>query len=49
MRTRTCTNPKPADGGAGCEGESEDARECGTDACLFPGTIMPFVILFMLT
>ena len=27
-RTRTCTNPAPARGGADCEGEGEETREC---------------------
>merc|ERR1739848_610977 len=32
-RTRTCTNPAPAHGGADCEGENEEIQECNTDHC----------------
>ena len=32
-RTRTCTNPAPAHGGADCVGDSSETRECNTQAC----------------
>ena len=37
-RTRTCTNPAPAHGGADCVGDSSEARECNTHAC--PGNVL---------
>ena len=32
-RTRTCTNPQPAHGGADCEGDANEEQECNTDPC----------------
>ena len=32
-RSRTCTNPAPANGGADCEGDSTESRECNTQGC----------------
>ena len=32
-RTRTCTNPAPAHGGADCVGESSESRNCNTHLC----------------
>ena len=32
-RTRTCTNPAPAYGGAECEGESTETTNCNTGGC----------------
>ena len=37
-RTRTCTNPAPAHGGADCVGDSSETRECSsTTGC--PGKL----------
>ncbi|KAL5253104.1 hypothetical protein ACHWQZ_G015763 [Mnemiopsis leidyi] len=36
-RSRTCTNPAPANGGADCEGDSSETRECNTHRCPRPG------------
>jgi len=36
-RTRTCTNPAPANGGANCSGSSSESRTCSTDACPING------------
>jgi hypothetical protein len=32
-RTRTCTNPSPANGGADCTGGSSETRSCNTESC----------------
>ncbi|XP_031566332.1 uncharacterized protein LOC116301420 [Actinia tenebrosa] len=32
-RTRTCTNPPPANGGADCQGNSRQTRYCATNTC----------------
>lgn len=32
-RTRTCTNPTPANGGALCGGDAENSQTCEEDAC----------------
>ena len=32
-RSRSCTNPAPADGGAQCQGESSEEETCNTEAC----------------
>ena len=32
-RSKTCNNPAPANGGADCEGDAEETRECNIDAC----------------
>ena len=37
-RNRTCTDPAPAHGGADCEGNSTETRDCNTQAC--PGKIL---------
>ena len=36
-RTRTCTNPVPAHGGAPCEGNSSEAQNCNSHACPVDG------------
>jgi len=32
-RSRTCTAPAPGEGGAPCDGQSEEEEPCGTEAC----------------
>ena len=32
-RTKTCTNPAPANGGADCVGDAEETRECNVEEC----------------
>ena len=32
-RTRTCTNPAPANGGLDCKGDASETRECNTQDC----------------
>lgn len=32
-RTRSCNNPKPANGGENCVGEAEETRECNVKSC----------------
>ena len=36
-RTRTCTNPAPANGGADCVGDNSETRECNPQRCPRPG------------
>ena len=33
VRTRSCTNPKPQNGGNPCKGESSLTATCNTDSC----------------
>ena len=35
-RTRTCTNPTPANGGANCSGSNTETQACSTAACPVP-------------
>ena len=40
-RTRTCTNPAPAHGGADCVGDTSESRDCtSTNGC--PGNLKLF-------
>ena len=41
-RSRTCTNPAPAEGGSNCVGEAADQQSCSTDPC--PGLLHPKMI-----
>ena len=43
-RSRTCTNPAPAHGGADCVGDSIETRVCNTQAC--PGTVLTKIVIF---
>jgi len=36
-KTRTCSNPPPASGGADCVGPAEESKPCGTVACPIDG------------
>lgn len=38
MRTRTCTNPVPQNGGQPCVGAHSETKECNTQPC--PGTVL---------
>ena len=33
IRSKTCTNPSPTNGGKECEGEDEELRTCNPDPC----------------
>ncbi|KAL5268609.1 hypothetical protein ACHWQZ_G002453 [Mnemiopsis leidyi] len=41
-RSRTCTNPAPANGGLDCEGDSTETRECNTNGCEVDGGYSDF-------
>ena len=45
-RTRTCTNPQPAHGGADCEGDANEDQACNTNPCL-PGMNLQSNIAFL--
>ena len=32
-RSRTCTNPAPANGGVKCTGDSSESRACNSQSC----------------
>ena len=36
-RSRTCTSPAPANGGAECEGDAEETESCNTEPCPVDG------------
>ena len=36
-RTRFCTNPVPAHGGADCQGEGTESQDCNTEKCPVDG------------
>ena len=44
-RTRSCSNPAPAFGGADCVGDAEDNQKCNTEECA--GRIKILVILML--
>ena len=44
LRSHTCTNPPPSDGGAGCTGGETDSQPCATDPC--PG-MCPFKGMYL--
>ena len=45
IQRRTCTNPRPRNGGKGCVGASEQA--CNTQACQGTGTFVSKLFVFL--
>lgn len=43
MRSRTCDNPAPSNGGADCAGDADDTQACNDGAC--PGNLKFRIIL----
>ena len=43
-RTRTCTNPAPAHGGAECVGEATETQDCNQHHC--PGLVLYLLQVF---
>ena len=41
VRSRSCSNPAPSNGGKECEGDSHETESCNTDPC--PG--IPFDVV----
>lgn len=41
-RTRTCTNPAPANGGADCVGSASESQSCNTGSCDVNGSCLSF-------
>ena len=46
-RSRTCTNPAPANGGADCVGDSTESRECNTQGCPGMSSVGSKIFIFM--
>lgn len=42
IRARSCTDPKPLNGGAFCEGEPAEEKECDQGPC--PGEFLQIII-----
>ncbi|XP_063688373.1 atrial natriuretic peptide-converting enzyme-like [Bolinopsis microptera] len=40
-RSKTCTNPSPANGGNECLGENDETSSCNTEACPEPDKVCP--------
>ena len=47
IRTRTCTNPPPSNGGVPCQGLDKDCQNCATDSCASNNTLTLFHSIFL--